>query len=50
MVSGFEQPEYTVDEEDGSITLCASLASPVVQRSAMVMFQTIAIPNSAIRK
>ena len=50
MVSGFEQSVYTVSEEDGSVTLCANLASPVVQRNAMVTFQTTAMPNSAIRK
>lgn len=49
-MSGFEQPEYTVSEEDGSIMLCANLVSPVVQRNAMVTFQTTALPNSAIRK
>jgi N-acetylglutamate synthase-like GNAT family acetyltransferase len=50
VVSGFEESVYTVSEEDSSITLCANLASPVVQRNAMVTFQTIAVPNSAIRK
>ena len=48
VVSGFEQPVYSVSEEDGSITLCANLASPEVQRSATVTFQTNPIPNSAI--
>lgn len=49
-VSGFEQSLYVVSEEAGSIMLCASLASQVVQRSATVTFQTTAIPNSAICK
>ena len=48
-VSGFEQSLYVVSEEAGSVMLCASLASQVVQRSATVTFQTTAIPNSAIR-
>lgn len=50
VVSGFEEPVYTVSEEDGSIMLCADLASPVVERNGMVTFQTIAVSNSAIRK
>ena len=50
MVSGFEQTEYTVSEEDGSVTVCANLASPVIERDAIVTFQTIVVPNSAIRK
>ena len=50
MVSGFEQSVYSVSEEDSSVTICANLASPVVQRSAMVTFQTAALPNSAIGK
>ena len=50
VVSGFEQSEYTVSEEDGSVTVCANLVSPVIERDAIVTFQTVAIPNSAIRK
>ncbi len=49
-VSGFEESVYTASEEDGSITLCANLESPIVQRNAMVTFQTVAVPNSAICK
>lgn len=49
-MSGFEQSEYTVSEEDGSVTLCANLESSVVQRDAMVTFQTVTVPNSAICK
>ena len=50
VVSGFEQSEYTVSEEDGSVTVCANLVSPVIERDAIVTFQTIAVPNSAICK
>ena len=50
VVSGFEQSEYTVSEEDGSVTVCANLVSPVIERDAIVTFQTVAIPSSAIRK
>ena len=52
VVSGFEQSEYTVSEEDGSVTVCTNLVSPVIERDAIVTFRTVAIPmaNSAIRK
>lgn len=46
-VSGFESSTYTVSEEEGSISLCANLASPAIQRSSIVSFQTSSISQSA---
>ena len=47
---GFEQPAYIVLEEDGLVTLCTNLASPAIETSAEVTFQTSALPESAVRK
>ena len=50
VLMGFEQAVYTVGENDGSIMLCVNLASPVIQRSTIVSFQTSSISESAVGK
>ena len=46
VLMGFEQAEYTVSEGGGSITLCVDLASPIIQRSSVVTFQTSSLSAS----
>ena len=41
LIMGFEQAEYTVDEEEGQVMVCVTL-SAVIQRNVVVRLSTIA--------